>query len=154
MTSSGDQSTTPPQDAADGIRYDDLTTAICLTAAGALHPKIRHAVRHIERHYHQKLTLRSVADRIRFHPNHLCRRFREALGMPFSEYLVRVRLKKAIGGLVYTDDPIKEVGYRAGFGGPERFSTVFRQWLRCSPRSFRSRYRYGELTKAVATEKR
>jgi AraC-like DNA-binding protein len=66
--------------------------------------------------------------------------------MSVSEYLVRVRLKKAIGWLVYTDDPIKEIGFRAGFGGPERFSKVFRRWLKCSPRAFRERYRYGNLS--------
>jgi AraC-like DNA-binding protein len=135
----------PRRDAKDADRYNDLTALIQVTAAGSLHPKIRHAVRFIDRNFQRKLTLRSVADRIAFHPNYLCRRFREELGMSFSEYLVRVRLKQAIGGLIYTDDPIKAVAFRAGFAGPERFARVFRSWLQCSPRAFRARYRYGEL---------
>jgi AraC-like DNA-binding protein len=135
----------PLRESGDADRFNDLTTLMRVTAAGSLHPKIRHAVRYIDRNYRHKLTLRSVADRIAFHPNYLCRRFREELGMSFSEYLVRVRLKQAIAGLIYTDDPIKAVAFRAGFAGPERFARVFRNWLKCSPKAFRARYRYGEL---------
>ncbi len=135
---------TSPHEVVDRGRYDDFTKDIVVTSAGALHPKIRQAVRYIDRHFSRNLTLHNVADRVAFHPNYLCRRFREDLGIPFSEYLLRVRLKHAIAGLVYTDDPIKAVAYRAGFSGPERFARVFRQWLQCSPRAFRARYRYSE----------
>lgn len=123
-------------------RYHDLTIAICLTTAASLCPKVRRAIAHIEHNYHRRLTLESVGAAVGYHPNHLCRKFREELSLSFHEYLVRVRLKKAVGLLVYTDDPIKAVAYRVGFGRPERLSRAFARWIRCSPRVFRDRYRY------------
>lgn len=116
--------------AVDWDRYGDLTNVICLTTATSVSPKIRGAVRYLDKNFPHKLTLRSVGRHIAYHPNYLCRKFREELGVSFAEYLVRVRLQKAIRWLVYTDNPIKEVGYRARFGRPERFSRVFRQWIR------------------------
>ena len=131
--------------AVDGDRYNDLAHVICLTTATSVSPKIRRAVRYLDKNFPHKLTLRSVGRHIAYHPNYLCRKFREELGVSFTEYLVRIRLQKAIRWLAYTDDPIKAIGYRAGFGRPERFSKVFRQWVQCSPREFRTRYRYGEI---------
>src|SRR3972149_5952274 len=54
----------------------------------------------------------------------------------------RCWLKHAIRLLVYTDLPIKAVGYGVGFGRPEHFAKVFGQWLQCAPTVFRIRYRY------------
>ena len=149
MMSSGAPPVMQRRNAADLGRYNDLAHVICLTTAASVSPKIRRAVRYLDKHFPHKLTLRCVGRHIAYHPNYLCRKFREELGVSFSEYLVRVRLQAAIRWLVYTDDPIKAIGYRAGFGRPERFSRVFRQWVQCSPRVFRTRYRYGETGSQV-----
>lgn len=126
----------------DVRRYHDLTNAICVTTAASICPKIRRAVTYIEHNYQHRLTLDCVGAQIGYHPNHLCRVFREQLGVPFHEYLLRVRLKKAIRLLVYSDDPIKEVGFQVGFPRPEQFSRVFTHWIHYSPRAFREQYRY------------
>ncbi len=133
---------TPRRTPADVRRYHDLANVICLTTAASICPKVRRAVTYIEYNYHSRLTLECVGAQIGYHPNHLCRIFREQLGLSFHEYLLRVRLKKAIRSLVYTDDPIKEVGFRVGFARPEQFSRVFTRWIHCSPRAFREQYRY------------
>ena len=132
----------PQRDPVDLNRYHDLTNVICLTTAASICPKIRRAVTYIEHNYHRRMTLECLGAQIGYHPNHLCRVFREQLGLSFHEYLLRVRLKKAIRLLVYTDYPIKEVGFRVGFVRPEQFSRVFTRWLHCPPRAFREQYRY------------
>jgi AraC-like DNA-binding protein len=133
---------TSPRISAGRLHYHDLTNSICLATAASISPKIRRAVGYIEQHYHQKLTLRRVAAEIRYHPNHLCQKFREEVGTSFADYLVRTRLKHALRLLIYTDDPIKHIGYRTGFRSPQNFCKVFARWLHCSPTVFRERYRY------------
>lgn len=66
---------TPRRDAADLARYHDLTKVICLTSAASISPKIRRAVRHIEKNYQHKLTLQSLGAHIWCHPNHRCQKF-------------------------------------------------------------------------------
>jgi AraC-like DNA-binding protein len=133
----------PPRAVArDPRRYDDLTPLICLTTAGSLSPKIRRAVRCLDQQYACRPTLGSVAGQLGYHPAHLSRKFHQELGVSFSGYLVRIRLKHAIRMLVYTDLPIKAIGYRVGYRRPERFAKVVRQWLQCSPTAFRTLYRY------------
>ena len=124
-------------------RYHDLTNLICLTSAPAISPKIRHAIRHIEKNYQQKLTLQHVGAAIDCHPSYLCKRFREELGSSFYQYVLRVRLKVAIRTLVHSDDPIKCVAHQAGFHSSEAFSKVFSRWIHCPPTVFRDLYRYG-----------
>ena len=123
-------------------RYHDLTNATFLTTAASICPKVRRAIAYIEHNYHRRVTLQCVGVQVGFHPNHLCRVFREQLGLSFHEYLLQVRLKKAIRLLVHSDYPIKAVGYWVGFGSPEQFSKVFTRWIRCTPRAFREQYRY------------
>jgi AraC-like DNA-binding protein len=99
-------------------------------------------VGYLDRQYAGRLTLGGVAGQIGYHPAHLSRKFHQELGVSFSGYLVRLRLKHAIRWLVYTDLPIKAVGYGVGFGRPEHFAKVFGRWLQCAPTVFRIRYRY------------
>lgn len=142
MSAPGTTTTAPRRSPVDERSYHDLMNVICLTTAASICPKIRPAVTYIEHNYHRRLTLECAGAQIGYHPNHLCRVFREQLELSFHEYLLRARLKKAIRLLVYTYDPIKEVGYRVGFVRPQQFSRVFTRWLHSSPRVFREQYRY------------
>lgn len=133
---------TPRPDPRSRARYHDFANAICLISAPSISPKIRHALRHIEKNYEQRVTLQRVAAAIGCHPTHLCQKFREELGSSFYTFVIRVRLKAAIRLLVYSDDPIKQVAYQVGFRSPETLAKVFARWIHCSPTVFRDRYRY------------
>lgn len=49
------------------------------------------------------------------------------LGLSFQEYLLRTRIRKAMGLLESGSKSIKEVGYEVGYCRPEHFSKVFRR---------------------------
>ena len=64
--------------------------------------------------------------------------FKEELGIPPSEYMVRKKIGRAEWMLVNTSAPVSEIAYELGFSSPGYFSTVFRQYKGISPARFRS----------------
>lgn len=71
-------------------------------------------------------------------PQHLGRLFRRALGQPPLEYLVRLRLNRALQLLVERPDlRIHEVGAAVGYPDPNYFTRLFRQREGRTPGQFR-----------------
>jgi AraC-like DNA-binding protein len=106
-------------------------------------PKIQRVIRYIGANYPKPVKLTAAAAFIGVHPNHLCRKFREEMGLSFHEYTVRYRIQKAMFLLADTEKPIKEIGYEVGFSCPEAFSKSFKRRLGCTPGRYRNRYRHG-----------
>ncbi len=105
-------------------------------------PKIQRVIRYINMNYPRPVKLTAAAAFISVHPNHLCRKFREEIGLSFHEYTVRYRIKIAMFLLADTEKPIKEIGYEVGFSCPEAFSKAFKRRLGCTPGRYRNRHRH------------
>lgn len=71
--------------------------------------------------------------------SNLMRVFRQATGQPPIEYLVRLRIQKAMELLRSTDLSITEIAMEVGFGDSNYFARQFRRALGESPREFRKR---------------
>jgi transcriptional regulator GlxA family with amidase domain len=70
-------------------------------------------------------------------PFHLLRVFRQAIGITPHQYLMRVRLQRAIALLRDTRLPITEIAYASGWADLSNFNRAFLRELRCSPRELR-----------------
>jgi AraC-like DNA-binding protein len=68
---------------------------------------------------------------------HLLRVFRRSIGITPHQYLMRVRLLRAIELLRDTALPITRIAYDAGWEDLSNFNRAFRRELGCSPREFR-----------------
>ena len=64
--------------------------------------------------------------------------FTSETGMTPHNYLLRLRLEKAMGMLRNTDHSITEIALATGFGSGQHFSRVFRNYHGESPRQFRA----------------
>ncbi len=53
----------------------------------------------------------------------------------------RMRMERAAGLLVQTDDPLKRIAEMVGYNGPFAFSAAFKRWSGMSPQEYRSRTR-------------
>ncbi|MBA3684410.1 MAG: AraC family transcriptional regulator [Planctomycetes bacterium] len=53
----------------------------------------------------------------------------------------RLRMERAAGLLVQTDDPLKRIAEMVGYNGPFAFSAAFKRWCGMSPQEYRSRTR-------------
>lgn len=97
---------------------------------------VNKAIEAVQTRYADKVSLRGMADELGVSESHLARKFKEATGLTFLDYLNRFRLQKAIqlmreGGL-----RIGEISDRIGFTQYKQFSVTFRKYLGMSPTTF------------------
>jgi len=97
------------------------------------------AARYIDAHAHEPLLLDAVAAAAGASPFHLMRLFRRAIGVTPHQYLMRVRLLRALALLRDSALPVTEVAYEAGWSDLSNFMRTFRRDVGCSPGLFRRR---------------
>jgi len=89
-------------------------------------PGVRHAIRFVERHFREPLTLAQVAAVAHLSPHWFSSQFRLATGDAFQVYLQRRRLQFARALLDSTDLGVTEVCHAAGFNDPSYFGRAYR----------------------------
>lgn len=85
------------------------------------------------------LSLAYVCRLYNYHPNYISRRFREATGVSFSEYLEACRIKHARQLLAETDLPVRIIASGVGYQSAMYFSKVFKKVTGETPTGYRSR---------------
>ena len=95
------------------------------------------ALAYIDQHYPEELTLNAVADHVFLNREYLSRRFKQEVGVTFSEYLAAVRLRRAKELLETTTLRISEVAAQIGIPNVSYFSTIFRREFGRSPSEIR-----------------
>jgi AraC-like DNA-binding protein/ligand-binding sensor protein len=98
---------------------------------------VRKAIRFIEEGLAGELTLEGVAEAVDYSPGYLGRRFKEAVGVPFSDYVRDLRLARAKELLARTRTHIADVAFACGFGSLSQFNRAFVKTVGCTPRAFR-----------------
>jgi len=73
-----------------------------------------------------------------YHPKYISRRFREVVGVSFSDYLQNCRLQRACSLLTGTDAAIQDIAASVGYRDAAYFSRVFRRFTGISPSEYRS----------------
>jgi AraC-like DNA-binding protein len=88
---------------------------------------LRAAVRYVDRHFREPLTLAQAAAQAHLSPNWFSERFREHTGTSFQTYLQERRLRFARSLLVATTLGVTEVCHAAGFGDLSHFGRAYRR---------------------------
>lgn len=86
--------------------------------------------------YHLDLSLEQVADQVFLHPVYFSRLFKQCTGMNFSDYLMRLRIERAMELLREGDLKVYEAGQRVGYGNAKYFNRVFKQVTGMTPRDY------------------
>ncbi len=108
------------------------------TAAALPLQRLGRVISHLEQHYAEPLTLDDLAATAHLSRRHLSRVFHQAMGCTPVEYLVRLRLNRAVELLETTDLPIATVGAEVGYVDSNYFARQFRAILGRSPRAYRA----------------
>jgi AraC family transcriptional regulator len=133
-------------DAIEELAVDVLGRALYADATGSRPPlavsvgderRAQQAMRFLDAHAEEPITLRALAVRARVSAFHFLRSFRAAAGTTPHQYLLAARLRRAAALLLRTDEPVTDVAYRAGFGDLSNFIRTFRRATGRSPRAFR-----------------
>ncbi|WP_378955930.1 response regulator [Pelosinus sp. sgz500959] len=96
--------------------------------------------KHIETYYYKEdLSLQNLADTIQISPTYLSRLLKNEIGVSFIDYLIQVRVEKAIQ--IMSDPTVKlyEVAQRVGYNNQHYFSTAFKKVVGLSPAEYRKK---------------
>jgi AraC-like DNA-binding protein len=89
------------------------------------------------------ISIAEVAQRAAISERTFLRRFRQQIGTPPSEYLLRARLDRSRRLLADSDLPVDKIARRSGMGNGSQLAKLFRKRFGVSPTEFRRRARTG-----------
>ena len=85
-----------------------------------------------------QITIQQLAQAVHLSCGHLSRVFRRTAGMTLEEFLIRQRVELAKRALLDPRLNVAEVADRCGFCNPAYFASVFKRYVKCTPREFAS----------------
>ena len=101
---------------------------------------IQEAVTFMEKNYpNGGLTVEEVADVCRLNRSYFSRLFRERMGCPPQEFLIRLRLSRAAEMMTASRASIGSIAASCGYANQLHFSRAFRKHYGISPREWRRR---------------
>jgi two-component system, response regulator YesN len=103
--------------------------------------QIRPAIDYIDAHSDEPITLAEIAKASHLSVSRLAHLFKEQMGVTPIDYVTGVRIERAKGLLLGTDQSCTEIGFQAGYGNPSYFSRTFRLVVGMTPRQFRAQNR-------------
>lgn len=128
--------------AATAREYVDMVGR-ALTEGGERHQQHmgKLLVAYIDEHYGENISLKTIAPRFFYTPNHLGVLFKRATGMSFYDYLTRRRMRVAAELLKDPTLYIYEVARRVSFKNTNSFSAQFRRFYGVNPTEYIQRAR-------------
>jgi two-component system response regulator YesN len=97
---------------------------------------VRNAIRFASEQYRQPISLEAAAEQAGISSSYLSRIFREETGVPFTEYVNKVRIQKAMQMMDAGDRKIKEIYEKVGFTGYNYFFKVFKMTAGVTPKEY------------------
>ncbi|MDR2043631.1 MAG: AraC family transcriptional regulator [Clostridium sp.] len=118
--------------------------------------RIRQAIRFIEEHYMDTLSLEDISNSIHLSKSECCRCFRRSLGITPFEYLTKYRIFESIRRIQARSmekESISDLAFSVGFNSASYYSKLFRKYVHCTPLEYRRRNSirrepYAELAQA------
>ncbi len=100
-------------------------------------PLVESAINYIDANYNKPLKLEDVCKISMLSKTYFCYLFKTLTKRTFVEYLIDIRIQKAIELLKQPNNSITWVGYEVGFNDSTHFSRTFRKVQGMSPRAYR-----------------
>ncbi|WP_256758852.1 response regulator [Cohnella sp. WQ 127256] len=101
------------------------------------------ALRYIESHFADDLSLQQVADVVSMNANYFSTLFKKEMKLNFIDYLLQYRVERARELFLNSNLKSYEIGERVGFANTSHFSRVFKKVLGVSPREYRKQWDEG-----------
>jgi len=93
--------------------------------------------RYIEEHYHEDISLASLARHLYLNPSYLSRLIKRETKMTFSELLWSHRIQEAKRKMIEEDAKTYEIAYNVGFKNAAHFSQMFKRIVGVTPGEYR-----------------
>lgn len=89
---------------------------------------VKNICTYLDEHYNEPVSVESAGELFARTPNYVSAKFKKEVGKSFTDYLIELRIKKAVGMLKYTNMPINEIAQKVGFSSYAYFSRTFRKY--------------------------
>ncbi|MHC1548933.1 GlxA family transcriptional regulator [Phyllobacterium sp. K27] len=116
---------------------NDAQPLVSLGRLDNVHPKLAVAIRLMESHIEQPLTIGAIAKRCALSARSLEKIFAKAVGEGPGRYYLRLRLKIARRLVTDTKSPLADIAARTGFSSAAAFTRTFRSFEGKPPSAFR-----------------
>jgi AraC-like DNA-binding protein/quercetin dioxygenase-like cupin family protein len=108
-------------------------------------PVIQASLDFIALNQEESLSVAQVAEKVNLSESYFKILFREEVGLPPAEYMLRLKIEAAKAALSEPGCNITELAYRLGFSSSQYFATVFKRFTNRTP----SHYMNGELSEMI-----
>ena len=95
---------------------------------------------HMNTHFPEKLSLKSLAAAFDLNPNYCCTLFTKYLGKTFSQHLTELRITEAQSLLKTTAHSLEKIARMVGYNDYFYFSKVFKKHCSYSPKEYRRQF--------------
>jgi|SRR5690625_582028 len=102
-----------------------------------MHERISKIGTYLNQHYHENLTLDSVAAQFYISPAYLSRTFKKITGFHFGEYIQAIRLREARRQLTESNQKVLTIAENVGYHSIAHFNKTFKKMSGVSPTQFR-----------------
>ena len=102
--------------------------------------RAKEAIRYIEEHYANPISLDDIAASIHVSKSECCRCIRRCMKMTPFEYLMKYRIFRAASILqmnVPAPRSMSALAFSVGFNNASYFNKVFKQYLHCTPSEYK-----------------
>jgi len=82
-------------------------------------------------------SINDVLDEFHYNKSYLCRIFKEETGLTMTEYVNKIKLKRAINLLLYTNMSVSTIVIQLGFSSESYFFKLFKKHYGISPLQYR-----------------
>lgn len=101
---------------------------------------VKQMLDYVKENYNQKIGMKDVVKELKYSDTFLNKKFKEATGTTFMEYVNRYRILQAIYMITEQKLPIQDIAWQCGIGEYKYFHTVFKKYLGCSPKEYIAMY--------------
>lgn len=90
----------------------------------------------IRANYKDKILMRDVSMQLNYSEVYLNRKFKDAMGTTFIEFLNRYRIQVALDMIKKGDTKIQDISWKCGVGEYKYFNIVFKKYIGCTPKEY------------------
>ena len=87
-------------------------------------------------HFHEKITMDRLAEKINMSPRHLTRLFKETTGITISQYLEKLRIEHAVQ-LLRENNKVETIANECGFQSTNQLRSLFKKHTGVVPSGYR-----------------
>lgn len=112
-----------------------------LDGAGYINASIQKAIRYMNLHFNERLTIQEIADMLEMSPSYFRHLFAQNVRITVKQYITRLRMSHAKKLLLATDKKIGKIIDEVGYTNATQFYRTFEKHTQMSPADYRRHYR-------------